>query len=189
MQVAGRMLQSGVALLRRRLGLVRTVALRAAMALSQRERICGIEVVDLTRDKDAGAVFGKVRDALCLISNADPRRLDRIRGDARRLAVAALGEAAGEWWQDLRAIAIDRRHAERQTTAAVAMTLVHEATHARIQRRGVRYRPGIRERVERVCVAQEIEFAMRVPGTEALIKGARLKLEKRWWEQHRSTGP
>jgi hypothetical protein len=33
-----------------------------------------------------------------------------------------------------------------------------------------------------VCVGQEIEFARRVPGTETLIEGARLKLAQRWWE-------
>ena len=40
-----------------------------------------------------------------------------------------------------------------------------------------------RERIERCCVAQEVAFARRVPGTDHLIAGTALKLEQRYWER------
>lgn len=39
-------------------------------------------------------------------------------------------------------------------------TLVHEATHLRLEALGIRYRPALRSRIERLCIREQLE-AMR----------------------------
>lgn len=62
------------------------------------------------------------------------------------------------------------------------MTLVHEATHARLHRAGVRYTHDLRERIEAICLKAEIDFGRRLPGAEQLVAEAQTALETRWWE-------
>lgn len=43
----------------------------------------------------------------------------------------------------------------------IALTIVHEAAHARLHARGIGYPEGRRARIERLCVGREIAFARR----------------------------
>ncbi len=62
------------------------------------------------------------------------------------------------------------------------MTLVHEATHARVYRAGIRYLPRNRRRIEQICVRAEIDFATQLPDATLLADEARHALETEWWE-------
>ncbi len=88
----------------------------------------------------------------------------------------------GEYWPQYDAIALEAHHVENHVLLSICMTIVHEATHARIARWGVRDSVD-RERLERACVKQEIVFARKVPGSERLIEGALRKLDMRWWDE------
>jgi len=80
----------------------------------------------------------------------------------------------------LRLIALDLNHIQTHVAASVAMTLVHELAHVRILDLGVPLDYD-RERQERTCVSEEVDFASRLPASTFLIAGAIKKLESRWW--------
>lgn len=58
----------------------------------------------------------------------------------------------------------------------LATTVVHEATHARLCLAGIPYTPTLKDRVEKICVAQELAFARKFP--EDLYPG-----KERWIAQ------
>ena len=61
------------------------------------------------------------------------------------------------------------------------MTIMHEATHARIIDRGIQYHVKNRDRIEGACVRQEALFARRLPGGDALAEAELAKLDRPWW--------
>jgi hypothetical protein len=56
----------------------------------------------------------------------------------------------------------------RETAASIAAALVHEATHARIDRFGVRQFGSRLQRIEQICIQHEIEFVRHFPMTKDL---------------------
>jgi hypothetical protein len=54
---------------------------------------------------------------------------------------------------------------------------VHEATHARLHRRGVGYEEALRARVEAICLRREIAFAAKLPDGKQLRESAKRALE------------
>lgn len=62
------------------------------------------------------------------------------------------------------------------TVAAVACTVVHEATHARLFELGIPYDEPIRYRVELVCVKASLLTAQRLPGAHAEVDRCRRQL-------------
>jgi hypothetical protein len=65
----------------------------------------------------------------------------------------------------------------------MVLAIVHEATHARLDKLGINYTEDIRERVERVCIKSEISFAKRLPGGQKFVDIAesRLQTPKSYW--------
>ncbi len=61
------------------------------------------------------------------------------------------------------------------------MVIIHEATHGRIHAFGIPYAPAMRDRIENACVAQEVAFARRLPGGEALAESEIRGLDRQWW--------
>lgn len=150
------------------------------LMVARRENALGFSIVDLTREQDAAILFPDVIVALETIREHDPRRFRRICRDVKCIGIIHSRRSAGEYWRELGAIVVSSEHLRAQTVPAVCMTMIHEATHARLENWGVRRRQD--ERVERACVKEEIRFVRRIPGTDRLVEGARLKLETRWWD-------
>jgi hypothetical protein len=57
----------------------------------------------------------------------------------------------------------------------IAATIVHEATHARLDRCGIGY-DKLRPRVEAVCFRRELAFAAKLPNGEQVREQAERKL-------------
>jgi hypothetical protein len=150
------------------------------LRLAEQREVLGLILVDLTHGQHASHLFPTLEAALEMIADVDSKRLARIRHDVRRVAVMQSFASAGEFWPHYSAIALEVKHVEAHTLLSICMTIVHEATHARIVRWGVRDSID-RGRLERACVEQEIMFARKVPGSERLIEGALRKLDTRWW--------
>ena len=72
------------------------------------------------------------------------------------------------------------RYVRESDPAAVAVTLVHEATHARLWRRGIRDDPCGRRRMEEICVKEQIAFAERLDNPD-ILNHLRGKLQRPWW--------
>jgi len=67
---------------------------------------------------------------------------------------------------------------------ALASVLVHESVHLRISALGVRYEPAHRERIERLCIGEQVRF-LRSFGEqgEEMARDAELVLGFPWWTQ------
>lgn len=138
----------------------------------------------LYADEDEDADFSvlwleKVRRALALIEQTAPQTAARVRRDVRLISVS------GVWGPDyedvLRAIRLHGPALLWQDSTQVALTIVHEAMHARIARRGIPYADDQRERHERAATAAEVRFAKKLPGGEELVGPVLQKLQTPWW--------
>jgi hypothetical protein len=105
----------------------------------------------------------RLGEALEAIRRTDSRRAARIRQDVRRFALMQPPTGGvGEYSPTLEAIIIRPAFLLERPIMSVALLIVHEATHARLRRKGLRYLPGVKNRHERRCVREEISFAGRL---------------------------
>jgi len=125
-----------------------------------------------------GASFGcepdtalpRVEAALDLIKVHDRLRYHRLTRDLERIWVRPIPSYLGVFNAALRACELDSRFvlAEGTTPELIAATIVHEATHARIESRRVAYREDLRTRVERACLRRELAFATKLSNGAAV---------------------
>ena len=157
------------------------VAMNGVMRLMHRPRvIMGIEVSPwFMEERWAPVFFGRAQRALELMERYDPRRLARIRDDVRM--IGGMVGPNSKYDPDGRNILLTQSLVLKGTAAEVAMTIVHEATHARIVDRGIHYFPANRARIEAACVRQEAAFARRLPGGDAFAERVIANLEHAWW--------
>jgi hypothetical protein len=122
-----------------------------------------------TPEEDREELFERVEEALALIRTHDARRYARLRRDLCRVWVRLLEGDLASYSAALRACQLDARYVRDPgiSAAELATTIVHEATHARIERR-VSYTEDRRARIEAACVHEEALFARRLPGGESI---------------------
>ena len=125
--------------------------------------IQGISVGVAGEDQEAGARFSKIERALSLIGEVAPRRLQRIRADLGQILVGPGRSAL--LWVPTRTCVIPQSRVDRASVSAVALSVVHEAAHARLARAGVRPYPRRKFRMEVLCVGEELGFASLLPET------------------------
>jgi hypothetical protein len=161
---------------------LRFVGLRLGILLAERRQVRGLLILDMSLSAAAAPEIARVADALELIEREDPRRFARIVHDARRVVLIPAAGSAGEYWHHFRAIVLDVGHVRAAEPVALAATIIHEATHARIKRAGIPSPPALRERIELRCVAEEISFVTKFPGSDGFVQRAGERLKLRWWE-------
>jgi hypothetical protein len=142
-----------------------TLTDRIGLWLSISRRIDGLWIGTTQSGDKAEAALRRVEAALNLIKIYDRLRYDRLHCDIERVWVVVLLGALGSYNERLRACQLDPRHvlAEDSTPEVIAATIVHEATHARLQRCGIGYEEERRSRIEAVCFRREAAFAMKLP--------------------------
>ena len=88
----------------------------------------------------------------------------------------------GEYKHSLKACILDERYvADPATTIErIASTIVHETTHARLERYGIGYKTELRTRIEAICFRRELAFAVRLPNSAELQQEISRYLE---WSQ------
>lgn len=158
---------------------VKTLPWRLLMLSSPSTRLLGLKVWDFTGDSRSDQRFTVVGDALALISRVEPRRLNRMRTDVIRLII--LDGGGGEFWPEMRACVIPAARVDNADVVRIALGLVHETTHARLWRVGIRYDPTIRDRVERICTEAEVTFASHLPGADTQLARIARETEMPWW--------
>jgi hypothetical protein len=147
---------------------------RILLWVSKGRRIDGIWVG--TDGNENVPALRPVEEALSLIKRYDRIRYDRLVRDLDRVWVRVLPAARGSFNYALNACQIDERHvlADATRPELIALTIVHEATHARLMRCGIGYEERLRARVEAVCARREIAFAAKLPdGQQACAEAAR----------------
>ena len=131
-------------------------------------------LVDNSRpDIDTGQVLGRLDEALALVERHTPARFRRLRRDFAAIWVRRFPCRAAYFPED-RACLIELTFLAHPdiVPAQVAASIVHEGVHARIREMGVRRRPGLEAKEERLCRKAEIELGLAVPGGEAVVKRA-----------------
>ncbi|HEY2851817.1 MAG TPA: hypothetical protein VGJ18_03175 [Gemmatimonadaceae bacterium] len=148
--------------------------------MSRHRRVLGIELsAYVVRDQYRLVFFGRVQRALELIGRYEPRRLDRIRRDVR--TICGMSGGPNVYHHVGRAIMLTMPTVLASSPPELAMVIVHEATHGRIDDRGIPYLAENRSRIETACVRQETIFARRLPGGDALADASVGKLANPWW--------
>jgi hypothetical protein len=131
----------------------------------------------------AGEVWSQLERALSLIERIDPRRYGRICQDVRRILVVP---REAPFMSMLTSTVFLARHRILGCDASsVALDLVHEAAHVRLHRTGLHYWPDLQQRMEGLCIREEIAFV-------GVLPKAGYKLKEGWlagWDEYRRTYP
>jgi hypothetical protein len=153
--------------------------------LSVSRRIDGLWVGCYDKE-NAEATLRRVEDALNLIKTYDPERYRRLLLDVERIWVAVTVGGIAHFLPTIWACVLDPRLvlSETKTSEDIASVIVHEATHARLWRRGFRYSEDARSRVEAVCFRRERAFATKLPNGEQIRDGADRSLTAYAGQEH-----
>ena len=128
----------------------------------------GIAVGSLNHRK-AEAYWSKVGEALAFIGTIDSRRYRRLRADVPRILVVPV---AGAYFSLITMTCfLDEACVADRSKAVIASRLVHEATHARLARGGLRYGPRSIERIEALCIREELSFVRLLPRDQFNVDG------------------
>ena len=123
----------------------------------------------------------KVRRSLALIKRTSPNTAARLYRDVKRILVWEIEGPA--YLSRVDAIRLNGPSLLRQDASSLALTIVHEATHARIAGRGIKYTGTQRGRHERLCVKAEVNFARKLPDGETVAERLAEKLDDPWWTE------
>jgi hypothetical protein len=138
---------------------------------SQRRDIPGVAVAFSGSDDEANEAFDRIGAAFELLRKYGTRTLTDLRRNTDGIFVWATAGARGEWHREARLVVLEETHVLEPSTSCqdIASTLVHESTHARLDRLGFQYTPELRERIERACFRRQLAFARRLPDAGNLI--------------------
>ena len=117
------------------------------------------------RNDDEAELIAKVIAGVQLIATHDVKRFKRIQRDLKRIFVYWMPGSWGRYVATLDMCELDLRFVtdSATTTELLAATIVHEATHARLNKCGIGYDAPIQPRVERLCLQAELDFAAKLP--------------------------
>lgn len=121
----------------------------------------------------------RIEAALLLIKQHSPLHYSRIIRDLERVWIFLLPQGLAEFNRSLRACVLDERYVANPATRVeqIASTIVHEATHAKLERWGIEYREELRTRIEAICKRRELAFAVRLPDSAQLQQEIRERLD------------
>jgi hypothetical protein len=151
---------------------------RMLLALSPKAIVDGFEVSALNGTLTPHLI-AHLRSAIALIGDRDPRLLARIRKDVKRILLVSAG--GPEYWPFANGFILNTSFVTQSDIEFIALTIVHEATHARLWKRGLRYGTDVRERIERICVDAELAFASHLKDPGYFSTHVTQKLATPWW--------
>ena len=142
------------------------LAIRIMLRFSKSRYLDGLWIG--TWETDAEPILCRIEAALLLIKRYDRIRYDRLLRDLQRVWVLLLPSSIASFEYKIYTCEIDTRYclAETTTPELLATTIVHEATHARLWRHGIRYEEAQRPHIEEICLRREIAFAAKLPNGE-----------------------
>lgn len=144
------------------------VGLKAVLRGSAVQRIGSIEVVHGIDGTD-GPHIQKLKEAADLVRESDPRRYGMIEANLCRIAIVDWNVQGARYYALSRTLVLRAESIEFSRVSVLASMLVHEATHGRISSWGIRYTPQLSERIEQLCLRNEVWFLQRVPGAQSLL--------------------
>src|SRR6266404_3234344 len=148
---------------------------------SRKCQVRGFDVGILLQSKSRrSAILVKLERSLGLIAQYSPVQNRRVQCNLARLFVFRIPPNLAEYHPNSRMCFIDCDYliSKKLLPEELAMTIVHETTHANLTRRGFGYDPATRSQVERICVRAEIAFAKRLPDGASLAQSAIASLDR-----------
>ena len=129
---------------------------------------------------DAEPALLRVEAALRLIERFAPLHYRRIKTSLSRIWVQLFPYGAACYRHSLNACLLDERFVASETTTVecIASAIVHEATHARLEKLGIRYDEAVRQRIERICARRELDFARHLSSVDALQEEISWRLDR-----------
>ena len=149
---------------------------RLRLLFSTSQMIDGL-LIDVWRGEPQ--LSSRIEEALRLIKQRDSLHYSRVVNNLDRIWVHLLTNAAAHYDRSLNACVFDERFVLLESTSPerIASTIVHEATHARLERWGVVYDENKRPRIEAICLRRELNFVTGLPDSEALQDEIKSTLE------------
>ena len=140
-----------------------SVADRLALRFSASRSVDGLWVGTLGGTTEQ--VLGRVEEALHLIRNHAPLHFARVLRNLERVWVRVLPSSGACYERSVNACVLDERYVLSEATSLeqIAGAIIHEATHARLERWGIDYDEQVRPRIEAICLRRELAFASRLP--------------------------
>lgn len=128
-----------------------------------RTTVSGFAIEIYDHDLAVEVATSRMDAALQLIARCDALRFKQARRVIPRFVLTRLGRpgAYGAYLPLSGTCYLDARFLATRTAAEVACVIVHESTHARLDRHGFAVF-GRNRRIERRCVLEEIAFANRL---------------------------
>jgi hypothetical protein len=153
--------------------------------LGRRASIRGFDVrAFLPLRSEWSILQSRIEEALRLIELHSPLRFRYLQRDIQRIWITLI-PSRGAFVHGFGMCVIDFDYAidSDTTSEELALTLVHEGTHARLRRCGFGYDETIRARIERICIRNELAVARRLPDSGDLVemKEGRLAWEDKEW--------
>ena len=141
---------------------------RLAIWLSTSRNVDGLWVGTMESQPQAG--LRRVGDALELIKRYNSLHYSRVIHNLDRVRVNILPDAGACYQRSLNACVFDERFVRAETTTLeqIATSIIHEATHARLERWGVSYEEKLRPRIETICLRRELAFGASLPDSAQL---------------------
>ena len=134
----------------------------------------GVPIYDFTDREHADALEALARhaEAVRFLAQHDPRRMRQLRRDVKRILILRNPIGPAAYMPRVAAAVLDCDMVKHPPAASAAL-LVHEATHARLWRRGIRDMPSYHGRIERRCNREMLAFIRQAPGAGYLEEWAR----------------
>lgn len=150
---------------------------RIGLWLSTVRDIDGVWVGAFTNQDES--VLRRVAAALQLMKQQSPLHYSRVTRNLDRIWINTQPNACATYSCRLNACELDERFvvADETTPEAIASAIVHETTHARLERYGVAYDEARRHRIEAICLRRELNFVSGLAGCEALQEERRRSLD------------
>jgi hypothetical protein len=150
---------------------VHSLLLRFVYVFSTHRRIEGIWVGAFSGKFEEQALLDRVSAALYLMAETDPRRYQKVRRYLGRVLIGALPGRLAHYVHKWRLCQLDDSFVMDLATTGgeIASTIIHEATHARIRQRGIRYQVD-RRREEHICLGEERVFLSSLPDSARAVE-------------------
>jgi hypothetical protein len=128
----------------------------------------GVRVWAMSSNEDVRrVVLEKVLAGLDVLAETAPKQLERIPILMLGITVRPLTSKAAEWNAVLAVCQLDEHYVvdSRATPVGVATVIIHELTHARLDRARILSTRRNRGRIERICSLAERNFLLRLPSS------------------------
>lgn len=143
---------------------IHAVLLRMVLLMPESREQDGIMIHADPNDGSFERVYERIAEARRLLERIDPARSRRVRELLGHILVRP--NAWSAFFAGTDTCLLDRDLLESRSDAYIASVLVHEATHARLDRRGIAYTPRSRGRIEATCIREQNAFLDRLPRDE-----------------------